>query len=80
LDFDFFSPALLDDELETRTHVAKVGRSSIALEIDIQNLRNDLQVAQARQVVACVDRKTLESCPLPEELAQAFRRCLVGSE
>ncbi|MDP9018080.1 MAG: acyl-CoA thioesterase, partial [Candidatus Eremiobacteraeota bacterium] len=31
LDFDFFKPALMDDELLLRTHIAKLGSSSITM-------------------------------------------------
>jgi len=74
LDFDFFKPALMDDELLIRTHIARLGTSSITLKMTMQNARSSEVNASATLIVATVDRTTMRSRPLPDE----FRRRLAA--
>lgn len=73
LEFDFFKPALMDDELLMRTQVVRVGRSSITLKIEVHNVRGAEVDAVATLVVACVDRVTMKSRPLPGEFGDLLR-------
>ncbi|MFN2528142.1 MAG: acyl-CoA thioesterase [Candidatus Baltobacteraceae bacterium] len=72
LDFDFFAPALMDDELVLKTHIAKLGSSSITLRMTVHNARAEEVDAAATLVVAAVDRATMKSKPLPAELRDAL--------
>ncbi|MDQ6932017.1 MAG: acyl-CoA thioesterase [Candidatus Eremiobacteraeota bacterium] len=75
LDFDFFKPAFMDDELVMKTHVARVGTSSITLKTEVYNVRAAEMDAAATLVVVCVDRQTMKSRPLPSSFGGAFRAC-----
>ena len=76
LDFDFFSPALMDDELLCRTHIERLGGSSIAMRMIIHNQRAGDVAASATLVVAAVNRATMKSCPIPPKLRAALEPCL----
>jgi YbgC/YbaW family acyl-CoA thioester hydrolase len=76
LDFDFRSPAFMDDELLMRTQVVRVGTSSITLKSEAHNVSSRQVNAIASVVVACVDREDCKSRPLPPELAEALRACV----
>lgn len=75
LDFDFYAPALMDDELNLRTHIAKLGASSITLRMIVHNTRANEVDAAATLVVAAVDRATMKSRPLPPEFRAALAEC-----
>ena len=72
LEFDFYSPALMDDELVARTHIARLGNSSITFRIVIANDQTGVVDAAATLVVATVDRETMKSRPMPSELRTAL--------
>lgn len=72
LDFDFHRPARMDDELIVRTRVERVGHSSITLKIAVHDAATDALDASATLIVATVDRKTMKSSPVPNELRQAL--------
>ncbi|PZR58987.1 MAG: hypothetical protein DLM50_02265 [Candidatus Meridianibacter frigidus] len=76
LDFDFYAPALMDDELVARTHVVKLGNSSITFRVIMQNAATAVVDAAATLVVAAVDRDQMKSRPLPPELRSALKSCL----
>ena len=75
LDFDFSRPARMDDELIVRTRVAKVGNSSITLQIDVHDAETDQIDASCRLIVATVDREKMKSRPIPAELRTALVAC-----
>jgi acyl-CoA thioester hydrolase len=73
VEFDFFKPAKLDDEMTLETRVAGVGVHSVRYKFAISRESDDALLAEATVVVACVERTTLKSCPLPAELARTLR-------
>jgi acyl-CoA thioester hydrolase len=73
VEFDFFKPAQLDDELVLRLRVAGVGIHSVRLKVDIHRASDEALLAEARLVTACVDHETRKSKPLPPEFADALR-------
>ncbi|GAC1656157.1 MAG: tol-pal system-associated acyl-CoA thioesterase [Vulcanimicrobiaceae bacterium] len=75
LDFDFFAPALMDDELVLRTHIARLGASSITMRMIVHNARAGEVDAAATLVVAAVNRATMKSCPMPGALRAALQAC-----
>jgi acyl-CoA thioesterase FadM len=73
---DYHRPALMGDWLRLRTHITHVGKSSIRWETVIFNERTNEAGAVLRYVVACIDRRTLKSRPLPPEIRGALQECL----
>ena len=76
LDFDFRRPARMDDELIVRTHVARVGTSSITMKIDVHDAVSDAIDASCTLIVATVDRKKMKSRPIPDQLRTALAACI----
>ena len=76
LDFDFFAPALMDDELLIKTHIAKLGSSSITMRMIVHNLRANEVDATATLIVAAVNRATMKSTPMPPDLRTTLQSCL----
>lgn len=72
LEFDFFAPARLDELLEVRTRIARIGNSSITFRLEMWNQTAAKYCAQATMVVACVNRRTLASRPLPDDIVAAL--------
>ncbi|TAM60422.1 acyl-CoA thioesterase [bacterium] len=81
LEFDFYAPAHLDEMLEVRTTIERIGRSSITLRMEIWSAERARQCALATMVVACVSRGTMDSQPLPEAIVTALEpyRVTAGS-
>lgn len=73
---DYHKPALMGDWLRLRTHITHVGASSIKWETVVFNERTNEAGAVIRLVVACMNRRTLKSRPLPPEIRSALRSCL----
>lgn len=73
---DYHRPALMGDWLRLRTHITHVGSSSIKWETVVFNERTNEAGAVIRLVVACIDRRTLKSRPLPPDIRSALIACL----
>lgn len=73
---DYHKPALMGDWLRLRTHITHVGASSIRWETVVFNERTNEPGAVIRLVVACMDRRTRKSRPLPDEIRNAMLACL----
>jgi acyl-CoA thioester hydrolase len=71
--YDFFKPAMLDDEVVLRLSVAGVGVHSVRMLIDIVRAVDDATLAEATVVSACIDRVARKSAPLPDRVAAALR-------
>ncbi len=72
IDADYHKPALMGDWLTLRTHIRHVGASSIKWQTVVFNERT-LEVGAAfHLVVACMDRRTHKSRPLPEAMRSAL--------
>ena len=69
---EYFSPALMGDWLKMRTHVEKVGGSSIRWKTVIFNERTGEASAQMTLTVAAMDRKTRKSTSLPAAIRGAL--------
>lgn len=72
---EYHRPALMDDWLTLRTHIRRVGASSIGWQTTVWNERTDEAGASFIVTVACMDRATKKSRPLPAELRGALVRC-----
>jgi YbgC/YbaW family acyl-CoA thioester hydrolase len=73
---DYHKPALMGDWLRLRTHLTHVGASSVKWETVVFNERTNEAGAAIRLVVACMDRRTLKSRALPNEIRAALVACL----
>jgi YbgC/YbaW family acyl-CoA thioester hydrolase len=75
---EYHAPALMDDWLRMRTHVEKVGASSVRWRTVVFNERTDEAGAAFELTIACMDRATKKSVPLPPALRADLLAC-VGS-
>ncbi len=72
LSCDFEYPARLDDCLKVAAYFTRFGRSSVHISFDVVHATSGQLAASAREVLVCVDRKTMRPRPLPDELKAAF--------
>ncbi|HEY1429765.1 MAG TPA: thioesterase family protein [Candidatus Tumulicola sp.] len=73
---EYHAPALMNDELSMRTHIEKVGASSVRWKTVVFNRRTGEAGAAFVLTVACIDGKTLRSRPLPEAVRAALLPCV----
>ena len=69
---EYHAPALMGDWLRMRTHLEKVGASSVRWKTVIYNERTDAAIAVMSLTVACMNRETKKSMPLPSSLRSAL--------
>ena len=75
---EYHAPALMDDRLRLRTHIEKVGASSVRWRTVVFNERTGEPGAAFGLTIACMDRASKRSVPLPADLRAALLAC-VGS-
>jgi acyl-CoA thioester hydrolase len=75
VEFDFFKPALLDDELVLRPRVSGVGVHSVRMKVNIYRSSDRALLAEATVVAACVDKER-KPVPLPPAFAAALRSAI----
>ena len=71
LAFEYHAPARLDDVIETRTYVTRVGTTSLTLGFDFVDGESGAPRASAELVVVCVERDSLAKFPLPDAVRAA---------
>jgi acyl-CoA thioester hydrolase len=76
---EYHHPALMDDWLSMKTWIQRVGASSIRWQTVVYNERTNEAGAVFHLTVACVDRKTFKSRPLPKDLRGALLACVPQS-
>jgi acyl-CoA thioester hydrolase len=76
---DYRAPARFDDLLRVWIRLGRLGGSSIGLEYRIARHDGTL-VCEARTVQVCVDKKTRQPIPIPEELRTAMTAFQAGGE
>ena len=69
---EYHAPALMNDWMRMRTHIEKVGASSVRWKTVVFNERTGEPGAAFSLTVACVDRAHKKSRPLPEPLRAAL--------
>jgi YbgC/YbaW family acyl-CoA thioester hydrolase len=72
---EYHAPALMNDWLRMRTHLEKVGASSVRWQTVVFNERTGEPGGAFALTVACIDRVTKKSRPMPD----AIRRTLLGA-
>ena len=75
----YHKPARMDDWLLMRTHVERVGSSSVRWTTALSNESTGEVGASMTLTVACMDRKTHRSRPLPPDLRAALVACVRGT-
>ena len=70
---EYHAPALMNDWLRLRTHIEKVGGSSVRWKTVAFNERTGEAGAEFSLTVACIDRTTKKSRPLPPAMSAALR-------
>jgi acyl-CoA thioester hydrolase len=76
LDAQYHAPALMDDWITMKTHLEKVGASSLRWKTVMVNERTDEPGAEFTVTVACMDRASKKSRPLPKAIRDALLPCL----
>lgn len=76
---DYHAPAAMGDWLTLRTHIRHVGSSSLRWQTVVHNERTDQAGAVFTLTVACMDRTTRKSRPLPEPLRAALLAACVAT-
>ena len=76
LQFDFHSPALLDDLLDVEGWVGHIGRTSLRLDFATYKTVGDARVltADGHVVMVSTDRERLRPVPLPPGLVERITR------
>ncbi|MFN2450218.1 MAG: acyl-CoA thioesterase [Candidatus Baltobacteraceae bacterium] len=69
---DYHKPALMGDWLVLKTHIRHVGGSSVKWQTLVHNERTGEIGAAFHLVVACMDRRTQKSRPLPPPVRAAL--------
>lgn len=72
----YHQAALMNDWLVLRTHLRHVGASSIRWQTIVYNERTAAVGAAFTLVVACIDRRSHTSRPLPPPMRAALAACL----
>lgn len=70
--FDFRKPLVLDDPIEVSAYVGRFGTKSLTLRFEVTRKGEAGLVAEGHVVLACVNRSTFMSVPIPIEIVQAL--------
>ncbi|MBV8118099.1 MAG: acyl-CoA thioesterase [Candidatus Eremiobacteraeota bacterium] len=73
---EYHAPAFMDDWLRLRTHIERVGASSVRWKTVVFNERTKEPGAAFTLTVACIDRATKKSQPLPAPIRNALLLCV----
>jgi acyl-CoA thioester hydrolase len=68
---DYRAPLFMQDEIEIRARMTKVGRTSMTMAYDIVRLSDNLVAAEASTVSVTIDAATHQRIPVPD-LARAW--------
>lgn len=74
---EYYAPALMSDWLRMRTHIERVGASSVRWKTVVFNERTGAAAAALTFIVAAIDGQTKKSRPLPEVIRSALLACVV---
>lgn len=78
LSCDFKYPARLDDCLRVAVYLTRFGTSSIGINFDVLHVEATQLAAVGREVLVCVDRKTMRPKPLPSDLRSLLQPFAMG--
>ena len=72
----YHAPAMMDDWLRLRTHVERVGKSSVHWKTVVFNEHSGVPGAEFALTVACIGAELKKSRPLPPAIRSALVACL----
>ena len=75
---EFHSPAQMDELLEIRVGVARIGESSITMRFEAYRAADLVHRASAQLTVVCVEKETITKRALPDFVKDALRPYLLG--
>lgn len=73
---EYHAPALMDDWLRLRTHLEKVGASSVRWKTVVFNERTERPGAVFTITVACIDAANRKGQPLPAAIRSVLLACV----
>ena len=76
---EFHSPAQMDELLEIRVGVSRIGETSLTLRFEAFRARDLVHRASATLTVVCVEKESIAKRPLPEFVKEALRPYQVPS-
>jgi acyl-CoA thioester hydrolase len=76
---DYVSPCVLDELLEVRTRVSRLGTTSLTLAYDIRGDGGAVR-ATGYMVLVCVDPASFRTRPIPDDLRAGLARFLIEDE
>ena len=71
---DHLSPLRYGDDIICKLWIESVGNTSIVWRYQFSNQNGDL-CWDARVVTVCVDMRTFEKTPVPDDIAESLRKC-----
>ncbi len=74
---EFHSPAQMDELLEIRVGVSRLGDTSLTMRFEAYRAADLVHRASATLTVVCVDKETITKRPLPDFVKDALRPYLV---
>ena len=75
---EFHSPAQMDELLEIRVGIARIGETSITMRFEAYRARDLVHRASGTLTVVCVEKETITKRPLPDFVKDALRPFLVA--
>ncbi len=76
---EFHSPAQMDELLEIRTGIARIGATAITMRFEAYNAADGAHRASASLTVVSVDKASITKRPLPGFVKDALRPFLIPS-
>lgn len=76
---EFHSPAEMDELMEIRVGVSRVGETSLTMRFEAYRARDLMHRASATLTVVCVDKESITKRPLPDFVKDALRPYLVAA-
>ena len=76
---EFHSPAQMDELLEIRVGIARIGESSITMRFEAYRAADLVHRASAQLTVVCVEKATITKRALPDFVKDALRPYLVAA-
>jgi YbgC/YbaW family acyl-CoA thioester hydrolase len=73
---EYHTPAFMSDWMRMRTHIERVGASSVRWKTVFFNEHTGQPGAAVTLIVAAIDAVTKKSCPLPEPIRTALLACV----
>ncbi len=70
---EFHSPAEMDELMEIRVGVARIGETSITMRFEAYRARDLVHRASATLTVVCVEKETITKRPLPDFVKDALK-------